>query len=256
MADIPASENQYPFVTLAEQEAAPATPAAGLHKLYALDGKFYRKNSSGTQTELGGGGGGGSSVREVITVTANTYNVLPENSGCIFACSNEAYVDLVLPSDAPVGTWFDAIQTGDGLVWVYTPSGPEAMIVEADKTVSTRALGCKVMACVVSNADDVSAIWSLTGDLADMAPPGPPEMVVPPSIVGTFEVGEEVACNAGSWASEELPTYSYVWKLNGSTVGTDSQTFVNTGAGSLVCELAVTNSFGTSNATTDAVTIV
>jgi hypothetical protein len=49
---IPASENEFPQVLLAEV-AAPSTPASGLVVVYAKsDGKVYSKDDAGTETEL------------------------------------------------------------------------------------------------------------------------------------------------------------------------------------------------------------
>lgn len=48
---------------LSELAAAPASPASGSTALYfKSDGKLYRKNSAGTETEIGAGGGGSSII--------------------------------------------------------------------------------------------------------------------------------------------------------------------------------------------------
>lgn len=61
MPEIPASDNEFPKALFEELASDPAAPAAGILKLFARnDGKFYRLQSNGTTTELGGGGGGGS----------------------------------------------------------------------------------------------------------------------------------------------------------------------------------------------------
>jgi hypothetical protein len=65
-----ASDNQWPKLLFQELGSEPASPDAGLLKIYARsDHSLYVKDSTGTVTELGAGGGGG-----IGDIGARVYN--------------------------------------------------------------------------------------------------------------------------------------------------------------------------------------
>lgn len=53
------SDNDFPSILLTEQASAPTTPAAGKRRIYwKTDNKFYVRDESGTETEIGSSTGG------------------------------------------------------------------------------------------------------------------------------------------------------------------------------------------------------
>ncbi len=67
-----ASDNDFPSILLTEQASAPTTPAAGKRRIYwKTDNKFYVRDESGTETEIGAGGGGAPTTAKYITSAAD-----------------------------------------------------------------------------------------------------------------------------------------------------------------------------------------
>jgi len=75
-----------------------------------------------------------------------------------------------------------------------------------------------------------------------------------PAISGTAAPGQTLSCQPGTWTGS--PTYAFVWKRDGTTVGS-GQTYVVTAADAghpITCAVTATNSAGTGNASSASVT--
>jgi hypothetical protein len=113
MSDILAKDYPYPYVTLAESSAAPATPGAGEQALYVLDdGKLYVKDDAAAITQLTGSAAWTDfSASAVLTwditpdgVSINTWKYRVVNGICYFTIAiaatdgNDATtLDITLP---------------------------------------------------------------------------------------------------------------------------------------------------------------
>src|SRR5512139_1408569 len=76
------SDNDFPSLLFTEQSSAPTKPAAGKRRIYwKTDNKFYVRDESGTETEIGGGAGSDTTAihdnvaSEISAVTEKTTPV-------------------------------------------------------------------------------------------------------------------------------------------------------------------------------------
>ena len=111
-------------IEIAELSSAPTTPAAGFKKLYfKTDGKLYTRDSSGTETEIGGASGGGWTI---ISVSSTPYTIIPTTGNVLY---------LV---DATSGAITLNVPTAVGNTAVYafkkTDTSANAVIVDANST--------------------------------------------------------------------------------------------------------------------------
>lgn len=91
-------------------------------------------------------------------------------------------------------------------------------------------------------------------EAADLLPPAPVNTVAPAITPTSGEVGDEFTCSEGTW--DNTPTgFAYQWKLDGSNVGTDANTYTPVAAGSLTCEVTASNAGGSTPATSNSATV-
>lgn len=96
------------------------------------------------------------------------------------------------------------------------------------------------------------------------APVGPadgmaPQNYIAPTISGTPNVGNTLTCNRGSWFGTPDPTYAYQWRRDGVNIsGATNQNYTVQSADAgkqLTCRIVATNIYGTSDVTTDPVSV-
>jgi beta-glucanase (GH16 family) len=91
------------------------------------------------------------------------------------------------------------------------------------------------------------------------AVPNPPVNTAAPAASGTPEVGQALACSAGSWSGYPAPAYGYEWLRDGAPIeGAASPTYTvqATDAGhALSCRVTATNSEGSAAALSAAVVV-
>lgn len=77
-----------------------------------------------------------------------------------------------------------------------------------------------------------------------------------PSISGTAQVGQQLACSSGSWDNDPT-TFTYQWKRNGQTIAAATSQNYTVSAGdtgtTLTCEVTATNFGGSTSATSQGV---
>jgi hypothetical protein len=86
-----------------------------------------------------------------------------------------------------------------------------------------------------------------------------PSNTVAPVISGTSVVGQTLSSTTGTWTGTPTPTYSYQWKRGATNIGTNSSTYtlVSADAGqSITCIVTATNAGGSTNATSNALSIL
>jgi len=84
----------------------------------------------------------------------------------------------------------------------------------------------------------------------------PPTNTIAPAITpASGTAGSTLfTCDTGTWTGSPT-SYAYQWKLDGSNVGTDANTYTPVAAGSLTCVITATNAGGSTPATSNAVTV-
>lgn len=103
------------IITLDDQASTPSTPSSGFIKVYAkTDGKVYKLNSSGSESELGGGAGGSSGINILAAYNkdAEAGTTYWSNSGGTFTTTTTA----ANVANGAASFSFDASSTGQYVV--------------------------------------------------------------------------------------------------------------------------------------------
>jgi hypothetical protein len=85
-----------------------------------------------------------------------------------------------------------------------------------------------------------------------------PFNTVAPVISGSTSLGSTLTSTTGTWSGTAPITYSYQWKRGATNIGTNSSTYVTVAGDSLAnitCVVTATNSAGSSNATSNTLTM-
>lgn len=214
-----------------------------------------------------------------------TLHVTATNSaGSAFADSTAIVPGAA--ATAPVNTSVPTITTdgspasGEGItgsvgVWSGNPAPTYAWEFRRNATtVVASGTGTSGIAYTLVTADvgqsitlhvtATNSVASVSADSAGIIPsaagggPAAPANVVPPTITtdGSPQSSETVTINPGSWSGSPSPTFTYLWKRNGTTnLGTDSSyTLTDADIGqTITCTVTATNASGSAVATSPGI---
>lgn len=119
-----ASDNVFPKLIVAEG-TAPASPAAGQHKLFvdSADHKLKRVDSTGTVTQVESA----SITKTIDAQTGTAYTLVLGDAGGFVTMTNAAASTLTVPPNSsvafPVGTVIEGAQLGAGQVTLTPGAG-------------------------------------------------------------------------------------------------------------------------------------
>jgi hypothetical protein len=184
------------------------------------------------------------------------------------ATSGTPPVNTVLPAITGTTTVGDVLTVSDG-TWTgtavisYTYQWFRDGVAIGGETAATHTIvsadaGTTLTATVTATNANGTAAESDTQAVPAIAPVNTVLPVITDD--GTPAVGEVVTVNTGTWTGQPTPTFTYQWKnagvaLVGNGATTNSYTLQATDSGDLItCTVTATNSAGTANVTTAAIT--
>jgi hypothetical protein len=101
-------------------------------------------------------------------------------------------------------------------------------------------------------------VWSVMEPLVSTI--SAPANTVAPSVTGSASPGGTLTCSTGTWSGFPLPSYTYQWKNNGSSIPGETANTYSVVSGdlgdSISCTVTATNSQGASSATSNSQLIV
>jgi len=195
-------------VGFAEQASKPASPTAGNRKAYfKTDGKFYKVDSSGTETEIGGAG----DVVGPAGANANYLAVFDGATGKVLKDGGAVPTLATLGGLPKTSTSAPATHTGGGIdttifqsgatiaamVLVYMGSGGKWLICDADAIATCGCLGISLEAKNDTEAmkvhydgliTDASWNWTIGGAIFASGTPGELTQTQPAGADGVIRV--------------------------------------------------------------------
>lgn len=153
MAQIPASENEFPEVLFAEG-AAPSTPAAGLVKAYAkADGLLYAKDDAGAETPL-------NAAAHIADTTdahdASAVSFDPTGLGSVTGTEVQTAIEEL-----------DAAVSGGGIPATIVDGKGELIVATAADTVDNLAAGTNGQHLVAASGETTGVKWTWEGSVKD-----------------------------------------------------------------------------------------